>query len=797
MVISAIDGMAGIGKSALALRAAHHVRAHFPDGQLFIDLHGHTPGMEPLDAGKALDWFLRSLGVPPQLIPQSLDERAAFYRDRLAGTRTLVFLDNAGSTAQVRPLLPAGPGCLVMITSRKRLTGLEDAYSLALDVLCEADAVALLHTVAGPGRIPADHPTVPVLVALCGRMPLAIRIVAARLRHQGALRIEDVAAQLRDEQRRLSYLQDEERNLVGVFETSYAALPAAEQRLFRLLAVVPGADVDLRAAASVAGTDERTAERLLESLLDHNLLAQHAPYRYRFHDLLRLYARTLSEGPEAAEECGAALRRLLDHYQDTAHAADRYLARYLRPGNSGTDGRGETRGAGGGPSDRAAALAWMRAEHDNLVDCLAHVADQPHRVVPLTSALAAYLQQEGPWPLATTLHRAAATAARQLGDRFGEANALWDLARVRYGVGDLSAAIELQEQILASYRDLGSRSGEARALHELGRLRHATGDFPAAAEFQSQARAGFQEVGDRLGEGHALQDLGRVQYAAMDIPAADELFARSLAIFEEAGDGLGQANSHWDLGRMRHAVGDLSAAADRFERALGIYREVGSRQGEANALGDLGSVLLAIGDHTTATALQEQALEIFQKIGHRPNEAYARCDLGRARFADGDVAGAAVQFEHALAYFQQIGGRQGEANARHELGRVRQAAGDFAAATELLDQSLAMFEELGDRHGEVEVLTSLGALAAEVTGPAEGRAGYLRAAGLAHELGTQLDEATALEGAARCAARAGDRAAARHDLTRAVALYRRVGAAGATAAAAYLAELAAGNGDES
>ena len=819
VVISAIDGMAGIGKSALALRAAHQVRAQFPDGQLFIDLHGHTPGMEPLDPGKALDWFLRSLGVPPQLIPQSLGERSAFYRDRLAGTRTLVFLDNAGSAAQVRPLLPATPGCLVMVTSRKRLTGLEDAHSLALDVLSEADAVALLHTVAGPGRIPADHPEVPVLAALCGRMPLAIRIVAARLRHHRVLRIEDVTAQLRDEQRRLSYLQDEDRNLAGVFESSYAALPPAEQRLFRLLAVVPGGDVDLHAAASVAGTDARTAERLLESLLDHNLLAQHAPYRYQFHDLVRLYARTLGEAPEAAEECDAALQRLLDHYQETADIADRHLARYIRPGRSladqadgtgaaaggaagggavGAAGAGASggRGGSGAPSDRAAALAWMRAEHDNLVDCLAHVADQPHRVVPLTSALAAYLQQEGPWPLAAALHRAAATAAQQIGDRLGEANALWDLGRVRYGVGDLSAAVELQQQVLGLYRDLGSRHGEARALHELGRLRHATGDFPAAAELQEQSRAACQEVGDLQGEANALEDLGRVRYAAMDIPGAEGLFAQALAIFEAFGDRLGEANSHWDLGRMRSAVGDLSAAAERFRSALAIYQEVGSRQGEANALGDLGGVLLATGDSATAIALQEQALAIFQGIGHRPNEAYARCDLGRARFADGDVAAAADQFERALEYFQQIGSRQGEANARHELGRVRQAAGDLAAATELLDRSLAMFEELGDRHGEVEVLTSIGALAAELAGPAEGRVRYLRAAELAHELGTQVDEATALEGAAHCAARAGDRAAARHDLARAVAMYRRLGSARATPAAAYLAELGEGGGDE-
>jgi DNA-binding SARP family transcriptional activator len=800
VVISAIDGMAGIGKSALAIRAAHRVREQFPDGQLFIDLHGHTPGIAPLDADKALDWFLRSLGVPPQLIPEALGERAAFYRDRLAGTRTLIFLDNAATAAQVRPLLPATPGCLVMVTSRRRLTGLEDAHSLTLDVLPEADAVALLHTVAGHGRIPLDHPAVSDLAALCGRMPLAIRITAARLRHRRALRIEDVVEQLHDEHRRLDYLQDEDRNLAAVFESSYSALAGAEQRLFRLLAVVSGADVDVYAAANLAGVDERAAERLLESLLDHNLLTQHTPGRYQFHDLVRLYARALGEhDPVVAEEREAALRRLLDYYEDTADTADRHLARYTRLGPP----RAATAGAvAPGLPDRAAALAWMRAEHDNLLAGVAHAAEQLHtdrpaadrarRVIALTGALAAYLQQDGPWPQAAALHQAAATAAHESGDRLGEANALWDLGRIRYQEGDLSAAEKLQQQVIGVYQDIGNRHGEARAVHELGRVRHAAGDFPAAAELQEQAIAVYQAVPDSHGEeANSLQDLGRVRYATMDLPAAVDLFERALAIFQQSGDGLGEANALWDLGRMRFVAGDLSEAGDLFQRALTIYQDIGSRQGEANALGDLGRVRHLAGDFPVATALQEQALAIFQDIGHRPNEAFARCDLGRVLFAAGDVPAAAAQFESALALFQGFGSRQGEANARHELGRVRQATGDPQGAADLLEQALTLFQDLGEPQGVVEVLISTGALVAETTGPAEGRALYRQALDLARDIGSPIDEAMALEGGARCAARAGDRAAAVRDLSQAVALYRRIGAAEAAAASAFLATLEA------
>ncbi|QMU70579.1 BTAD domain-containing putative transcriptional regulator [Streptacidiphilus sp. P02-A3a] len=790
VVVSAIDGMAGIGKTALAIRAAHRVREQFPDGQLFIDLHGHTPGMAPLDAGTALDWFLRSLGVPPQLIPVGLGERAAFYRDRLAGTRTLIFLDNAAGAAQVRPLLPATPGCLVMVTSRRRLTGLEDAQSLALDVLPEADAVALLHTVAGPGRIPQDHPAVAELAALCGRMPLAIRITAARLRHRRALRIEDVVEQLHDEHRRLDYLQDADRDLAAVFESSYTALTGAEQRLFRLLAVVPGADFDVYAAANLAGVDERAAERLLESLLDHNLLTQHTPGRYQFHDLLRLYARTLGgQDPGAAGERDTALRELLDYYQQTADLADGHLARYTRPGPPRA---AAARAVAPGITDRATALAWMRAEHDNLLAGVGRVADQPRRLIALTGALTSYLQQDGPWPQAVALHRAAATAARESDDRLGEANALWDLGRIHYQLGDLAAATGAQEQALAIYQDLGSVHGEARGLYQLGRLRLATGDFPGSAELQERSIAAYRSLPRRLSEeADALQDLGRVRYAEMDLPAAVELFQRALAIFQEFGDGLGEANAHWDLGRMRFAAGDLPEATALFQRSLTIYQDIGSRQGEANALGDLGRVRQAAGDFPVATALQEQALAIFQDIGHRPNEAFARCDLGRVRFAAGDVPAAAEQFERALTIFQDIGSRQGEANARRELGRVRQATGDLTAAAELLERALSLFQDLGEPQGVVEVLVSTGALVAETTGPAEARAVYRRAVDLAREIGSVIEEAMALEGGARCAARAGDRAAALLELRQAVGMYRRIGAAEADRASAFLAALEA------
>nr|WP_281292789.1 AfsR/SARP family transcriptional regulator [Kitasatospora viridis] len=325
VVISAIDGMAGVGKSALAVRAAHRVSERFPDGQLFVDLRGGTTGLEPVTADAALAFLLRSLGVAPESIPEDTAERAALYRSRLAGTRTLIVLDNAAGTAQVRPLLPGTPGCLVLITSRTVLAGLDDAHLLSLDVLPGDEALALLHRVAGPDRTPAGHPAASQLVALCGGLPLAVRIVGARLRHHRALRIEDLLAQIHDSADRLSQLQDGERNLRSLFDASYAVLYGDERRMFELVGLAPGPDLDAHAAADMFGTSMRHAERLLESLLDRSLLLQSVPGRYRMHDLLRAYARGLAQAAPVAEAGGAvagAMQRLLDCYLHTAHGAN-------------------------------------------------------------------------------------------------------------------------------------------------------------------------------------------------------------------------------------------------------------------------------------------------------------------------------------------------------------------------------------------------------------------------------------------------------------------------------------------
>jgi DNA-binding SARP family transcriptional activator len=336
VLIAAIDGMAGVGKTSLAVHAAHRLSGRFPDGQLFVDLHGYTKGHPPREPGDALGMLLRALQVPAQLIPDDTQERAALYRQRLAGTRTLVLLDNAADEAQVRPLLPAAPGCLVLVTSRKRLKGLDDARSVSLDLLTPRDAAALLHAVAGPERVCADDPLLDEIAQRCGRLPLALRIAGALLRHRPAWKPEHLAALLGDEQRRVSALSDGERDLATVLGLSYRGLSGWHRLLLRRLGLVPGPDADAYAAAALLGIDPDTATGLLEDLADHNLLIAHAPGRYRLHDLIRVHARTQA-ATDPASDREAALDRLLCYY---AHIAPQRLAPHHPPPGAGPRRRG-------------------------------------------------------------------------------------------------------------------------------------------------------------------------------------------------------------------------------------------------------------------------------------------------------------------------------------------------------------------------------------------------------------------------------------------------------------------------
>ena len=689
VVISAIDGMAGIGKTALAVHAAHRLAEKFPDGQLFLDLHGYTQGYAPRPAAEALEVFLRALGVPPERIPKEGEQAAALYRQRLAGTRTLIVLDNAAAEAQVRPLLPGAAGCLVLVTSRRRLKGLDDAHVVSLDLLAVGDAVALLGAVAGPDRVPEDGSLAGEVAQLCGYLPLALRIAAALLRHRPAWSLEQLAGLLREPQRRVPALSDGDRDLGTVFDLSYRSLSADLRRAFRCLGLVPGPDLDAYAAAALTGADPDVAARLLEELVDHNLLIEYAPGRYRLHDLLRAHARALA-GEE--RDGDSALGRLLHYYAHTAQSASISIARYPRPAPEGPP-------PGHVPvlASAEAARAWLRTEHPNLDAAFTHAhATALHgHALALAAGLAEILRTDGPYARALDLHHAAAETAGRHGSPAARADALTDLGRMRRLTGDLAGAGDTLCQALEIHRTTGDRSGEATVLTDLGHVWRLSGDLAGAGDTLCQALEIHRTIGNRSGKAYALTELGIVRQLTGDLAGAGDFLSEALEIYRTIGNPSGEAYTLTELGTTRRLTGDLTGAGDALLLALEIYHATGHDAGEAYTLTELGTVRRLTGDLTGATDALSHALEIHRTTGNRSNEAWALNHYAAALAAGGDLPGALALYQQALAMNRELNKPDDEAISLEGIAEYHLATGDLVQGAVHLRQAAEIYQRLG------------------------------------------------------------------------------------------------------
>jgi tetratricopeptide (TPR) repeat protein/transcriptional regulator with XRE-family HTH domain len=711
--IHAIGGMAGVGKTTFAVHAAHRLAGNFPDGQIFLPLHGHTPGKRPVDPGDALASLLLTAGVPAAQIPPGVEARMALWRDRLAGKRLLLVLDDAAGSDQVLPLLPGASGSLVLVTSRRHLTALDDATAISLDTLPPDEAAGLLVRLAGrPGLSPAD-PAVAEITRLCGYLPLAIGMLARQLHHHPAWSVAGRAAELAAAQDRLELMATENLSVAAAFDLSYADLAPDQQRLFRRLGLHPGTDIDGYAAAALDGTGLATARRGLQALYDLYLLTELTHHRYRMHDLIREHARALADRLDPDSERDEATARLLDYYQHTAALADTLLVG--RAPTTPARMAGTTPAAVPALADPEQALAWARAERASLLACLDHatVTGQHARIIALTAGIAALLRHDGPWAEAITRHATALRAAQHLGDRPGQANALTNLGDARRLTGDLPGAARDLEEALGIYRDPGDRPGQANALTNLGEVRLLTGDYPAAGRDLEEALGMHRDLGDwpgqadaltrlgllrlltgdypaaardleealgmhrdlghRRGQGHALTRLGIVRRLTGDLPGAARALEEALDILRGIGHRLGQANALCTLGSVRRLTGDYSAAARDLEEAIGIYRDIGERGGEAEAVNEAGTLYRICGDPRQARSCHQKALMLARQIGDSSDEAHALAGLGRCALAAGHVAGAENRLRQALEIFQRIGAAEA-ADLSHELGALIKAA---------------------------------------------------------------------------------------------------------------------------
>ncbi|HEY4463721.1 MAG TPA: tetratricopeptide repeat protein, partial [Streptosporangiaceae bacterium] len=765
------------------VHAGHALADRFAGGQVFLPLHGHTPGRQPVSPADALASLLLTIGVPAGQIPAGLEARSALWRDRAARRRLLLVLDDAADSEQVRPLLPGAGGSVVLITSRRRLTALDDATTISLDILPPGEAAGLLVRLAVQPGLSSSDPGVREIIRLCGCLPLAIAMVARQLYHHPAWTVAGRAAELAAAVDRLEHLATENLSAAAAFDLSYQDLTAKQQRLFRRLALHPGMDIDRYAAAALDGTGLTAARQGLEALYEHYLLTEPAPGWYRMHDLIHEHARALASRLDSGDDREQATGRLLDYYQHAAARAQALLARGVPAPAAGAAPAAVPVLAG-----REQALAWARAERNSLLACLDQVtaAGQHTRVIALTSGLAALLRDDGPWDEAITRQATAVQAARQIGDRPGQAHALTNLGDVRRLIGDYPGAARDLQEALDICRDLGDRPGQALALTHLGYTRRLTGDYPGAARDLQEALDICRDLGDRRGQALALTYLGGGEWLTGDYPAAVRDLQEALSISWDLGDRIGQAIALGFLGIVRRLTGDYPGAARDLQEALGICRDLGDRIGQAISLSSLGEVRGLTGDFPGAARDLQEALGIFREIGARILHASALTQLGVVRRLTGDLPGAIQDLQEALGTFRDGASRLGLAEALTYLAVVRRLTGDYPAAARDLQEALEISRQIGSPDTEVTALNESGTLSRIRGDLGQARSSHQQALDLARQLGIALEEAHALAGLGRCARAAGRTAETEDRLRQALAILQRIGAAEAADVSAEL-----------
>ena len=684
MPVVAIVGQPGVGKTTLAVRAAHQLSQVYRDGQLYVDLRG-AEGVA-LDPAEALARFLRATGLSGSAIPDSLEERAAVYRSRLAGRQLLVVLDNAVGSGQVRPLLPGTPDCAVLVTSRARLTGLDGAVLVDLGLFEADQAVDLLARVAGPDRVEAEPSAARRLVDLCGLLPLAVRIAAARLAARPHWPVSRLAELLADERRRLDELTLDDLEVRASLALGYDELEPAAQAAFRRLGLLDAPDFAPWVVAALVDLSLPEAEHIADRLLDAQLLE--APRadpagqtRYAFHDLVRLYARERA-AEEPPEERDRALERAFGGLLALAVRADIRL--------QGTTPARVLEAAPPWQPDPVAfdeltadPAAWLESERVFLVAAVERAAatGNDRAAWKLAKALTFFLDVRGFLDDWRRIHETAIAATRRLGHRRAEGEMLVGLARLAH-VRDLyDENTRLLEQAEAAFREAGDRRGDAEVSLQVGSSHRARGQFGDAQDHLERALATCRETGDRHTEARTLQELGVLCIDERRPADARPLLDRALVVFRVLGDRRLQALGLRWIAAADRRENQLIRAETRLTEAMAIFDDLRDRHNRAYVVRDLGEVYARRGRWPEAEALAEQCLEIFRQYGDRHGEARALYDLGASHRALSRCAEAIACGRHSLRIWQQLGVPVWQARTLRSLAESYAAAGDPEAAS--------------------------------------------------------------------------------------------------------------------
>lgn len=708
--VVAVDGTAGVGKTALALHWAHANAERFPDGQLYIDLRGHTKGGTPIAPSEALSRLLGALAVPLDAIPADEEQRAGAYRSATAGKRLLIVLDNAATSEQTAPLIPGTPGCTVVVTSRNALPGLvvgHGAQVLTLDVLADDEALGLFEALLGADRTGADPSATTAVAVLCGRLPLALRIVAAKLRAEPDATFGDMKARLRatDRLTALGFGDDGEVAVRTAFALSYDSLAGEVRRAFRFLSLVPGTDVTTDTAAALLGVDATTAEQLLDRLVASHLVAHSPQGRFELHDLLREYAAELALATDDESEREAALGRLFGHY--IHRTADATIL--VRPTQAGLPGERPDLPAPDPLADRDAAIAWLTVERTNLIAAAVHAA--------------AHGQTTATWQLAFELRgcfyiglpgidwlpigEAGLAAAESEGHHHAVAAMHGLLGRVHRELGDLTTAVHHVRQALVRSQQAGWVEGEMLTHCTLGGILQDQGLLDEAFLHHQAALDLERRHGDPAGGGLHLVNIGSALCQIGRFSDAAAYCTEALDILRRKGEERGTAYAHEMLGTIHHQFGQLDEATEHLECALAEYRRLGFRDLEAECLSTLARLRCDLRDLPGARSSARASSRLARTLDNVRLKVVAANALGEVALRGGDPAVAERHHRAALGLAAGIGNRLGHVGAR--VGLAAAAVGSAAEdARALAEEGVAAAQDYGFLALQARAWTILG-----------------------------------------------------------------------------------------
>lgn len=687
--ITVITGLAGVGKTALALRAARMLAHRHPDAQLYLHLRGHDPERPPLSPRAALAELLLQLGVPSARIPADLDGRVGLWRRELGRRRAIVVLDDATTVDQIRAIVAARPARF-LVTGRRRLAGLPGASYLPLDVLGTAEARALVGGIAG-GRVAAEH--VDDIVRRCGRLPLALRVAAGR-----------AAANPDEDALDGTALPDEDEGLAeAAFELSYRALTGDQRTVLRRLGLNPCPETGARTVSILSGCPSDVADDAVHALLDHHLVEEDRPGRLRMHDLVRAFARSRALDEDSSGERRRALGRLLNHYLGWSYRADIVLHPHRRrlPLPDGFPGGSEQPAAGGRPAPEE-AQAWLTEEWRNGL-ALAHHAMAHERKqdgVLLVHLLSRFLETRGHHESAGEAQKEALRAARELADTASAAQLLYELSVTDARTGRFAAALELAEEALTLSRALGDRHAAAEVLDRIGIYLWATGRYREALAHYQESQGIFRGLGDRHGEAVALDHAGMVLWHLGRYEEAMVHLRSSLDGYRRAGDERGEAAALNNLGEVQRQRGYHRDAVQHYLEAARVFGRIGEGRNNAILTSNIGNVHLYKGDYREALRCHREAIAVFRAAGERRNIADTLNSLGVTYLLMDRPTEALVHHQNAERMASEVGDPHQRVRALLGMGDAHRAAGRCPAALDHYREALSLAKAISDPYGE-------------------------------------------------------------------------------------------------